>query len=582
MPPKMIEDENRPYCHDCDRWMKRERGLAESGRQRYTCHGCKVSTTGSGESMHSEAYPGYDAEAAGDRARAIRDAVANGANRFVITCAVNNTEVHYPAWKALRALCDDRQAHLIVIPVHYKNISLYTANQEYLKWWPKAVKPYLVDEEIRIGPKTWVNGDIKVQATAATPLTGMAPIAGDRWVIFGHPQMALEPIATPMDQIPGRMMTTGAITQKSYSRTKTGAKAAFHHTTGALLVEISGDKTFVRQLNVDSKGRIFDLTDCYLPSGEIRRDRRALSLTTGDEHVKWMLPNVRRATYTDSDSIAAVVQPEYLVRHDVLDGYAGSHHHLNDYRTQYRKFVHGDADYKMELDQVVDHINLTTPPDCTNVIVQDSNHHDHLQSWLQRADDRTDHLNADLICELRGLQREAIRKGEPDNAFELYVAPRLEVPAKFIPPSAPFMLGGVDFSQHGQRGANGARGSANAFANTTHKLVIGHTHSARIVKSVFQVGKSCGVLEYESGLSSHTNTHCIQYQNGKRTLVDIFGISWRARSDPSDGGLSVSPDSPPDSSVGSSADFPVDSSADSSVRTSADFPADSSADAGAE
>ena len=534
-----VPDDNRPFCSDCDKWMHRN-GTAESGRTRYKCARCGVRTTASPESEHASQRIGYDTDIAHEYAKEIRTAIRNGANRFVITAAANNCEVNYKAWRSLRRLCRDRKAHLLVVPIHYKNINLFTANQQYEKWWAQAVRPYLVDSAIRLGNKVWCRGDIKIQATAADPLSGMAPLAGDKWAIFGHSQMSLEPIATPSTELPGRMYSTGCITQKSYSKTKVGAKASFHHITGALLVEISGKKAFIRQLNADGAGNIYDLTDLYTPEG-IVRDQTALSVTTGDEHVKWMLSNVKTVTYTSPTSLVNTMKPEYLVRHDVLDGYAGSHHHEGHFTTQYKKWFHGHADYKAELDQVVYHINTTTPTGwaCTNILVKDSNHHEHLDWWLERADDRKDHLNADLICTLRNAQREAIRDEKSYSAFELYLTPRLTAPTDFTNAHVPYMLGGVDFSQHGHKGANGARGSARGFANTTHKATIGHTHSARIVKSVHQVGKSTGTLEYEGGLSSHTNTHSLQYKNGKRTLIDVLGLGWRAMNKASSGGLSV-------------------------------------------
>jgi len=539
MPVPFTEDENRPYCHDCDVWMARN-GLAQSGRIRYKCAKCHTRTTGSTESAHVAQRIGYDLDTVIEYTKEIKQAIRNGANRFVITSAVNNCEVNYKAFNALRRLCDDRQAHLMVIPIHYKNISLYTAGQQYKKWWAQALEPYLINQAVCIGNKTWVRGDINIQATAADPLSGMAPLAGDKWAIFGHSQLGLEPIATPSNDLPGRMYTTGAITQKSYSKTKIGSKASFHHITGALLVEVTGKRVFIRQLNADHSGHIYDLTDLYTPD-KIIRNQSTLSLTTGDEHVKWMLSNVLTATYTSPKGLVNILKPEYIVRHDVLDGYAGSHHHEGHFTTEYKKWYHGQADYKAELDQCVKHINLTTPIkwNCTNVIVKDSNHHEHLDWWLERADDRKDHLNADLICTLRNAQREAIRKGNDYHAFELYLEPRLTVPTIFTNPQSPFMLAGVDFSQHGHKGANGSRGSARGFANTTHKATIGHTHSARIVKSVYQVGKSCATLEYEGGLSSHTNTHSLQYANGKRTLIDILGQNWHAVNTPNFGKLKI-------------------------------------------
>jgi hypothetical protein len=536
--PRLDENSGRPYCKDCDRYMQKRGSLAESGRIRYRCGNCGKSTTGSSDSSYNNQDLGYNPTELTQRATEIRKAVRQGANRFVITAAANNSSVDSNAFKALRKLCKDRKAHLIVIPIHYKNVSLYTANQEYKKWWAEAVRPYLVEEAIRLGPKVWVRGDINIQATAANPLSGMAPLTGDKWCIFGHGQLGLEPIATPLDQMPGRMYTTGAITKKNYSNTKAGAKAAFHHVIGALLVEIQGKNAFIRQLNADSKGNIYDITDCYAPNG-ITRDVTALSLTTGDEHVKFIADNVMFATYMNDDSLVNVTKPEYIVRHDVLDGYAGSHHHEKDYLKQYKKHYYGDNNYRRELDECIAHLEATSPTDwdCTNILV-DSNHHTHLDKWLTRADDRIDHVNADLICELRNMQRQAIRDEKPHGAFQLYLEEHLHgISLVFADPNIPYMLGGVDHSQHGDRGANGARGSARGIANTTHKATIGHTHSARIVQAVYQVGKSTGTLEYEMGLSSHTQTHCLQYPNGKRTLIDILNNNWRAVNAPNSGGV---------------------------------------------
>jgi hypothetical protein len=290
-------------------------------------------------------------------------------------------------------------------------------------------------------------------------------------------------------------------------------------------------------LNADHQGNFYDLDELFTPT-EVIPNQKALSVTLGDEHVKWLLPNVRTATFTDPKSIINTLKPEFIIRHDIVDGYAGSHHH-KDYKTQYSKFYHGDDDYRRELQEVADHINATTPDWATSYIVKDSNHHHHIEQWLDKADDRLDHVNADLISEMRTMLRAAIREGDSRDIFELWLRPKLTVNVLFLDPDVPCMIGGVDHSQHGHKGANGARGSAKGFARTTHKATIGHSHSAHIVKSVYQVGKSCGVLEYESGLSSHTNTHCVQYPNGKRTLVDILGNDWRATNPPKRGGLSI-------------------------------------------
>lgn len=510
----------RPKC--CGKTMARN-GDAESGRQRYLCTSCRRRTTNPDQ---PDNYPGYDEEAATQRSKNIeKEALEGVLTRFVITAAQNNTRTHNGFMRSLKVYCEHNDAALLVQPIHYKNISLYTASQQYKKYWAKSVEPYLVNERIRLGGGVIFRANISVPATASQPLSGFQPIEGNNWVIIGHTQVAMEPVASPAGQKPKRMYTTGACTARNYSKTKAGAKAEFHHVCGALVVEVVGGHAFIRQINADSKGRFYDLDTLYTPQG-ITTGHRAAVLTTGDEHVKFNNPDVRAATYDAPDSLAVTLRPHVIVRHDILDGYAGSHHHDHNDVLQFRKFWMGDNDYRKELDDVVHFINDTTPKDSENWIVP-SNHDDHLQKWLGRVDPRKDHQNALLIHELKHQQYLDVLSGGDGAAMRLYLEPRLEVKAKFLSRSEPALIGNVDYSQHGDVGVNGSRGSAKALAKTTYKMVIGHSHGSRIVNGVYQVGTSTGKLEYENGLGDHTNTHCIQYANGKRTLIDIFDGQWR-------------------------------------------------------
>ena len=175
---------------------------------------------------------------------------------------------------------------------------------------------------------------------------------------------------------------------------------------------------------------------------------------------------------------------------------------------------------------MVDFINETTPKDSTTLIVP-SNHHDHLLQALNRLDANKDHKNALFISEMQNLMRRKALEGENYDPLYLYLKDRLTCYHEFLDRNEPYMIMGVDYSQHGDVGVNGSRGSARALANTTHKLTIGHSHGAAICRGVYQTGTSTNKLEYERGLSSHSNTHVIQYLNGKRTIIDIIDRKWR-------------------------------------------------------
>lgn len=521
--PDLTPDENRPDCPQCGRPMTRKE-KAQSGRWRYRCRPCgNITTTNSGE---SQTNPGYDQDAAAERVAALREKIKGGQRVFVITSAQDTTPKFTPFFDSLLTYCEDRGAELCIIPVHYKNLSLYTAGQEYKKQWNPDLEQYLIDARVNLGGGVHLMGNIKVQATAVWPLGGMHAIGGSRWTIFGHPQIAMEPVETPGSKRPKRMYTTGSVTQKNYSETKEGAKADFHHVFGALVVEVdTAQRVFIRQLNADGNGHFYDFDRKYTPDG-VTTGHRPLSLTTGDEHVKFMAPTVKKATYTAPDSIVNTLQPEVLVRHDIIDAYSVSHHHLANPLVQYRKHHQGDNCARTELDQCVEHINETTPEFAETWIV-DSNHHEHIDKWLSRANANTDHQNADLILEMQAAQREAVRQKGDTRAFPLYLLPRLTCRFRILDRNTPALLKGVDHSQHGDIGAHGSRGSARALAKATHKMTIGHSHTARIVKSVYQAASSTGELEYYRGLGAHTNTHVLQYPSGKRSLVDVINGKWR-------------------------------------------------------
>jgi hypothetical protein len=100
---------------------------------------------------------------------------------------------------------------------------------------------------------------------------------------------------------------------------------------------------------------------------------------------------------------------------------------------------------------------------------------------------------------------------------------------KYLRRNESFKICDIEMSHHGDYGANGSRGSRNQFANLPTKTIIGHSHSPGITAGCYQVGTSSALqLEYNQGLSSWMNTHCLVYTNGKRQLINIINGRWRA------------------------------------------------------
>lgn len=513
----IIQDENRPDCPACGGFMK-----SNVTKWRCTDKQCDKSISKRIATMFNQQLKevfnwGFDTEKATLHARRCETG-----KRLIVTSAQNNTDVNANFLKSLKQAAKYYKCEIAAIPIHYKNITAYASHDDYEKEWAKEIRPYLLHTDVHFGNHL-IRSDVRINATTLNPLSGKQAHGGDKSVIFGHTQVALEPVATPADHLPKRLFTTGAVTLPNYTVTDAGEKAKFHHTHGALILEKVNGTVFVRQLNCDESGTFYDLDKKFTPRGTTEGNT-ILSLVTGDEHSIWNI--VENETYKNKNSIVKTLKPSYIIRHDVLDGYAGSHHHLKDPMIQFKKFHEGTDDYRAEVQHAIDFINRTTPGYSTTLLVP-SNHHDHLKKYLDSADANKDHRNAMFILEMNKLMREAALNGDNYDPFMIYAKPRLKCKFEFLSRNEAALIGGVDVSQHGDVGANGSRGSARGLAKSTYKMTIGHSHSARICQGVFQVGSSTGRLEYERGLSDHSTTHVLQYKNGKRTIVDIINRKWR-------------------------------------------------------
>ena len=500
----VVDDPNRPEeCSRCGGFMK-------SSGESWRCTECgykpRKHTLDASIKAFNESL-GFDP----DVAEAHAQACAKG-KRLIVTSAQNNSEVDRRFLKALLQACKYYNCELAIIPSHYRNITLFKKGD--VKEFDPIIHKYLVKGEIQFG-HVKIKSDVRIQPTTVNPLGGKQSHGGQDWIVFGHPQLAREPVATAGDQMPKLMFTTGSLTFPNYAVSDAGEKGKWHHCNAALILEKYKDKVFVRQISADEKGHCYDLDAKFTPNG-YSLNHRIEALTTGDEHVKFN--SVEKETY-GKKGIVQTLKPKFIVRHDVLDGYAGSHHH-KDPMIQFIKHHSGDNDYRAELDETVRFINRTTPDFATTLIVP-SNHHDHLAQFLQKANPNVDHTNAMLIAELQLAMRERALEGKDWDPFKIYCEGKLTCRHLFLDRNQPYYIHDVDHSQHGDVGTNGSRGSARGLAKTPDKLTIAHSHGARIFQGVYQVGVSTGRLEYERGLGDHSNTHCIQYKDGKRTLIDI-------------------------------------------------------------
>jgi len=462
---------------------------------------------------------------------------------FVVTAAQNATPLHTAFWTSLLQYCEFRGAELMVIPIRYKNAtSRWTESQANAEWWLehpdlyKGVGPlqkYLWNVRKDLNKNIIVLGDIKVQPTAVSPLTGFEGITHGESGIFGHTKLQLKVVATPQGKYPKILTTTGACTVKNYTDTRAGKLGEFHHTLGAVVVEVDGPRFHLRQLNASKDGSFYDLD--YLYDGTKRKPTQYVGvpgLVMGDTHVEGIDPSVERATFQD---IVPFFRPKKLFWHDLEDG--GSVNHWaakNPFVTAARHYSSAGSASE-EFYSALKFVKDRTPEGVTSFIVA-SNHNDWLHRWILDRDWKT------LSPKDRGFYLQVASKlyeqsklltgdeAERLNAFILLAKEHFsgDPSVTVLEYEQSALVEGIECGMHGHYGSNGSRGGLKSFRRIGVKSITGHEHTPGIEEGAYRVGTSTLLTRgYTHGPSSWLNTHCVIYPNGKRALINIIDGKWR-------------------------------------------------------
>ena len=490
---------NDLYCPTCGHQGMREKAgdVAQSGRKRYICLNCRSRTT----------KPSY---APVQVLPKIKVTEIKKKKTFVITSAVNDTDLVTVAHETFKKYAEINNAAYLVIPCVYKNPDLAHKGMLTNLTWPEEILPYVCDADIKVGNNIIIKGKTRIQFTAVNPLQGLNHAGGMDSEVYGHPQVAAEPVATPRGYDPKYLMTCGTISKPNYSGSLKGRKAEFHHSISALVIEVEGGNYWSRHIHFDGDG-VCDLDNYYTSDG-VERKQSVAAIVYGDTHVRALKPKTKELLL----SVASKLNPEKEVFHDLHDHQIGGHHTKDDVITLLKYNLSGSTSIRDELLKSVNFID--EHPGCYLV---DSNHHRHLDQWFNRYNPKNDTVNLDLYFELGSMLKKSLEVGGTSDLFRLFCEKYVKVEANFITPNDNFFIRGIDCSQHGDRGTNGTRGSAASFAKTGAKTMIGHSHSWRIIKGAYQVGASVENLEYESGYSTNSISHGIIYDNGKRAIFSI-------------------------------------------------------------
>ncbi len=527
----MTNSQKAVPCPKCGKSMT-VGGIAGSGSVRWRCRTGGVycySTTNPGMSKQKR-----NGNTSARPLRFFRAIDTSEVSRFIVTSAQNATPVHKQFFEALKVAAKHLDAELIIIPIRYKNpTSRWTASQAGAEWWVEETHPYLYNARKKLNQNLVLLGDVKAQPTASSPLTGFEGLTGGESAIIGHTKLQLKVIPVPAGKFPKIITTTGACTVANYTDTKAGKLGEFHHTLGAALVEIKGKHFHLRQISADVKDGSFTDADKSYTADGVYPAPPALALIMGDVHVDVIDPKVDAATF-GTGGIVDVLKPQNIIYHDLIDGVSHNPHEKGNVFLDIAKRAANMNDVAAEVRRACKYVQSRTPKGVKAVIVN-SNHNDFLRRWIVNTDWRQDGdaRNAEFYLEtalemVRGSKMEENGASYP-SPFNLW-AKRLikNVDALILDGDQSYTVAGIEMGLHGDRGPNGARGSAANLSRLGVKTVVGHSHVPQIAEGCWQTGTSSFLrLGYNSGPSSWLNSHIVVYASGKRCLITICDGQWK-------------------------------------------------------
>ena len=187
------------------------------------------------------------------------------------------------------------------------------------------------------------------------------------------------------------------------------------------------------------------------------------------------------------------VNPKMLILHDVMDAESVNPHEEKNPLLKVRRYESGTHSLANEIEDTLEYLSELKLL-CPDIRVVASNHDTMIDRYIANMDWRRDIPNAVKYAELLPI---ALR--EPDGVFP-YLVRQLGITATKVDDS--IVVCGIELNMHGDRGANGSRGSAVQFKNLSFKNVSAHDHTPSRADGSLGVG--CQDLDhgYNIGLSS--------------------------------------------------------------------------------
>jgi len=453
---------------------------------------------------------------------------AAGFHRYVVSTAVEGCKVHTGFLSAIDNHNKRRKAMTLVLP------SIDPAANVPFHLDPKLSEAAIVSDDLALNDNLFISS-IKMSAKHIDPVTGLARI-GQRngSFIYASPKQRLKMTPTSNMRLPHALMTTGALTRADYDTRRFMSKRTAYiadndHVMGAIIVEVEDDTLFhYRQVQAEKSGAFIDLGIMYMPDGSTKQVRPE-ALVLGDWHSGETDEEASSAFISSAaDSVIQTTKPRRLIIHDGFNGKSISHHEIDNVILRAKHAANNKLDLRDELETYAKELEFMASFDfIEEVVIVKSNHDEFLDRYLAQGRYVEDAHNHRLALSL------AAAMIDGTNPVEAYMKLRgMKNAAKFtwLKRDEDYSIARVELGAHGDKGANGARGSLQSTEKAYGNSVSGHSHTPEILRGAWQVG-TCSLLklDYNQGPSSWMHTSCLVYGNGSRQLINVINGRWRRK-----------------------------------------------------
>lgn len=456
--------------------------------------------------------------------------------RFVITTVVSGQKLHAGFIASIRSYCKANKAKLIVLPAHDPAHNL---DQE-IEWHfdPSILDDKIVFEDTRLNSNIYISG-IRVTAKQFNPITGLGEISQTEGsFIAASPKQFLEYDSVSANKLPHARMTTGACTLPNYktglgNSLRTAYMAEHQHTIGAIIVEIDDENIyFPTQIQADADGSFCHYGYEYSPK-KVRelKGLEAPVLVMGDYHAG---EHDESAVSAWTDVINSLGVQE-VIFHDMFNGVSVNPHEEDDMMLRAERARKGLNILENELTLTSKEIDrILGLKSIKRGVMVKSNHDDMIDRYVRKGKYAKDVANFEfataLVADLMAASKKGIKKDFFKTGLELTVNPKHANKLLWLTTDDDYIVGGVHLGAHGDKAANGARGSIKGLSKSYPKGVIGHSHTPGIFKNMFQVGTTSLLrLGYNKGPSSWVHCSCLVYRNGQRQLINSINGKWRLK-----------------------------------------------------